>query len=92
MSDFFLTYEEIKEILEYLNFSIKRTASSHQQWGGVVDNKFRLVTVDTNYNEYRGWVMSSMLHQSGVNKKKFISYSKTASKRYGVAFIGKGYK
>ena len=63
-------------ILQEYGFYHKRTHSSHQTWEGFHHNKKWLVQVDTNYNPYSGWLLNSMIRQSGLDKRIFIEFKK----------------
>jgi predicted RNA binding protein YcfA (HicA-like mRNA interferase family) len=59
------------EILKAQDFYFKRQESSHQTWEGIVNGRRRLVSVDVNYDSYSGWLLNSMIRQSGLPKILF---------------------
>jgi len=72
-----LTPAQVENILVKAGFSLKRTASSHNQWEGYVKGKRRLVTVDqlSRSSEIFGKrLMKSMIRQSGMTNDEFYSY------------------
>jgi len=60
-------------ILKDHGFYKKRTKSSHETWEGFHGGKYWMVQVDTNYDPYSGFLLSSMIRQSGLEKKIFRS-------------------
>jgi predicted RNA binding protein YcfA (HicA-like mRNA interferase family) len=72
-----LTPTEVEDILRKAGFSLKRTASSHNQWEGYINGKRRLVSVDqlSRRSETFGKrLLRDMIWQSGMTKDKFYSY------------------
>ncbi|MBI2095780.1 MAG: type II toxin-antitoxin system HicA family toxin [Candidatus Omnitrophica bacterium] len=71
MSRFVLAQADFVSILKTHGFTLKRQVGSHQQWEGTTGNRRRLVTVDTGFSQYSGWLLSSMIRQSGLPKSAF---------------------
>jgi len=72
---------QVESVLKTINFiEKKRKATSHAQWGGYTDGKRRIVTVDhlggRKKEKYGPRLLSKMIAQSGLSKKKFYSYLK----------------
>ena len=62
--------DKTQKFLEAVYF-IMRTGS---QWEELPKEygKYKSVQVDTNYNEYSGWLLNSMIRQSSIPKKVFV--------------------
>lgn len=71
MSKLVISRDKFIKILKAHNFYFKRQVASHQSWEGMVDGKRRLVSVDMNYKTYSGWLLNSMIRQSGLPKTLF---------------------
>ena len=72
-----LNRKQVEKILKEAGFSAKRQSSSHAQWEGYVKKKRRIVTVDhmkSRKEVYGKRLLSNMIQQSGLDKKKFYSY------------------
>lgn len=72
-----LNRQQIEKILKDAGFSLKRQSSSHAQWEGYIKDKRRIVTVDhmkSRKEVYGKKLLSKMIQQSGLDKKKFYSY------------------
>jgi len=72
-----LTPAQVENILSRAGFTLKRTASSHNQWEGNVKGMRRLVTVDqlSRRSETFGKrLLGEMFWQSGMTKDEFYSY------------------
>ena len=66
-----LSRDAFVRILQAHGFTLKRQVASHQQWEGVVSGHRRLVTVDASYREFSGWLLATMIRQSGLPKSIF---------------------
>jgi len=72
---------QVESILKAINFTEKnRNGTSHAQWEGYIGEKRRVVTVDhlggRKKEKYGPLLLSKMIAQSGLSKKKFYSYLK----------------
>lgn len=72
-----LTPTQVENILTRAGFTLKRTASSHNQWEGNIKGIRRLVTVDqlSRRSETFGKkLIKEMIWQSGMTRDEFYSY------------------
>ncbi len=67
MGQFVLSQREFVRILRAHGFSPTSQRGSHQFW----ERPGFKVTVDVKYTEYNGWLLNSMIHQSGLPKALF---------------------
>lgn len=72
---------QVESILKSIKFiEKKQKRTSHAQWEGYVGGKRRVVTVDhlsgRKKEKYGSLLLSKMIAQSGLSKKKFYSYLK----------------
>lgn len=63
--------KEFLKILKSNNFYFKRQEGSHQAWEGFVNGKRMVVSVDKKFDTYNGWLLNSMIRQSGLPKRIF---------------------
>ncbi len=76
-----LTVREIQAILEARGFTLLHTSSSHEQWGhDNIDDKKRLVTVDT-HGDFGIDLIRSMIRQSGLTREQFYCSTKKTAKK-----------
>ncbi len=68
-----LTFRDVIRILERHGFSHKRTRGSHAQYEGVIDDRRRLVTVQTDKlgERVKRGTLGSIIRQSGLPKSAF---------------------
>ena len=71
MGQFKLEQEVLLRVLRAHGFRVIRQRGSHEQWEGVVDGRRRVVTVDLSYPELFGFVLASIIKQSGLPKSAF---------------------
>lgn len=67
-----LTAKDFKAVLSRLGFTPRpqRSGTSHEQWVGTVDGKFRKVTVDSHHAPFSQDLVTFMAKQAGVTKKR----------------------
>ena len=68
-----LSVADVERALVAYGFEHKRTKGSHAHWEGYVNGERRVVTVDANDAPFtsRSRTLSSMIRQSGIEKKAF---------------------
>ncbi|MFA5805492.1 MAG: type II toxin-antitoxin system HicA family toxin [Melioribacteraceae bacterium] len=76
-----LTYQEVVAILKAWGFKFKDQEGSHEQYEGVIKGKKRKVTVDSNDSPYDGFILKSMISQSGLSREEFYTTTKTTAKK-----------
>jgi predicted RNA binding protein YcfA (HicA-like mRNA interferase family) len=67
MGRFVLSQREVLRILRGHGFTPTSQRGSHQYW----EKPGYKVTVDVKYPEYSGWLLASMIRQSGLPKSAF---------------------
>jgi predicted RNA binding protein YcfA (HicA-like mRNA interferase family) len=72
-----LDQDQVETILKSLNFSPKRTESSHTQWEGYTNGIRRVVTIGhlkSRKEKYSHDLTRKMMQQSGLSKSDFYSH------------------
>ena len=71
-----LTPREVIEILKAQGFVLKDSEGSHAQY----EKGSRKVTVDMSYKEFNPFLLTSMIHQAGLDRDSFYASTKTGAK------------
>ena len=81
-----LLRREIIQIVRARGFVHDRTRGGHSQYKGLVRNKPRLVTIDTQANTYAKDLLKSIIRQSGLTREEFYCSTKKTAKKIGKKF------
>jgi predicted RNA binding protein YcfA (HicA-like mRNA interferase family) len=84
--------DEIIAILQAAGFAFKPTKgrSPHDKYEGRIRGQVRIVLISRSYDEVSGWVLASIIKQSGMTKKEFYGLTPVASKKLGCPFLKHG--
>jgi hypothetical protein len=77
-----LTPDELRRVLKALNFTLKRTESSHEQWEGTSKGMRRVSTVQCIKGEYSVERMKRVIENLGLTPEEFYQADSKISKRY----------
>ena len=76
-----LTPDEVIAILLARGFVLAHSSGSHSHYKGTIRGRGRLVTVDTQYDQFDVGRIKDMMAQSGLARKEFYGSTKQTAKK-----------
>ena len=78
-----LTPDEVASIVRALGFVFDRQCGSHANYErrGSGDEQRRVVTIDTNVDEFDERLIKSMIRQSGASREQFYGATRRTGKK-----------
>lgn len=87
-----LTRNEVIAILVAAGFEFRpsKGQSPHDKYQGRVRGANRTVPISRSYDEISGYVLSSIIAQSGMTKKEFYGMTAVAARKFRCPFLKNG--
>lgn len=77
-----LSPDDLVRVLKAFGFAYKRTAGSHEQWEGVINDVRRISTVQRIKGEYSTDRMKRLIDNLGLTPEEFYRADSKIAKRY----------
>ena len=79
-----LTPDELRRVLRAFGFVRKRTRGDHEQWGGTINEKRRVITVQLISGEYSIDRMKTIIRNMDITSDEFYGRDESIAKRHSV--------
>lgn len=74
MSKLLFSQKDFLKFIDHFGFKYLRHESSHYTYQAIIKGKTYQVQVDHSYSDYSGWLLDSMITQTGIPKKLFWKF------------------